>query len=120
MENFIVIDSKQISDLNKPIFKTDENKEADIKKMLEENQKLFIDCISTGNIKKPIICGIEDIIKLREDIRRNNNLFKNFISPINRVEVIKDSTDDKYVSINNKLILNIAKKNNLKVLVYLL
>ena len=119
MENYIVIGASNISDLNESVFVIEKNKENDIKKMLEDNQKYFVDYLNNGDIKQPVIYDNNDIPVLRDEIKTYNNCFRNFISPINRIEVMKNDIDGKYVSTNNKQILNIAKKYNLKVLVYL-
>lgn len=119
MENFIVIDASNISDLNESVFIIEKNKENDIKEMLEDNQEFFIDYMSSGDINQPVICDNDVMNALRDELKSYNNFFKNFISPINRIEVMKNDSDDKYVSTNNKVILYVAKKYDLKVLVHL-
>lgn len=114
MGNFIVISSNEISDLNKPIFKIEENKEVDIKKMIEDNQEFIIDYMRTGYMEVP---QCNDISTSRSARNKYNNFIKNFVSSINRVEVIKGD-DGKYISTNNKTILYLVKKYDLKILVY--
>ena len=118
--NYKVIQGNEICEIQLPAFGGRYDEEKDYHDFLEKIQKFIIEFENTGNVEPPLYKSMNEIEKGREERFLYNNFYHTFINETGRIAVEKLKNASYRPVYNGHHWMYVAKKYNLKILVYLI